>query len=326
MTSRKKQIKRMFSAAQGALRYRHIYTITVIAFLIAFKAFWSPDVLFLVFLTIFAVNGHGKEYIRKFTPFVALLVSYDALRGVVPFISHRVHFTEMINFDKWLFGGQIPTNILQNAWYHGTLHWYDYYFYFVYMLHFLAPFIIAALIWKYRPTRYWQFAGALLLLSYAGFITYIIYPAAPPWMASDLHLIPQITKLSTAVWWGWGVHSVPNIYAHFNPNPVAAVPSLHAAYPTLDLFFVYKFFGPKAAIPFALYPISVWIGVVYLGEHYVFDVLLGILYGASAFFVSELVIAKGWHRPLVRQASRLRPRWPKQRPSIKGKTGEQAET
>ncbi len=309
MTIPIRQLKRVLTSAAGLLRYRHLYIVVVLSFLVLFKTFWSPDVLFLVFLTIFAIYGHGKEYIRKFTPFVALLVSYDALRGFAPLIDKHVHFTEMINFDKWLFGGHLPNNVLQQAWFHGTLHWYDYYFYFVYMLHFLAPFILAALIWKFRPNRYWQFAGALLALSYAGFITYIIFPAAPPWMASDMHLIDPINKLSTTIWWAWGVHSVPNLYMHFNPNPVAAVPSLHAAYPTLDLLFVRKFFGWRAAALFLIYPVSVWIGVVYLGEHYVFDVLLGILYGAGAYFVSELVIAKGWHRPAIQRVRRLAPAW-----------------
>jgi hypothetical protein len=289
--------------------FRHIYTAGILGFLFFFKAFWSPDVLFLVFLTIFAVYGHGKEYVRKFAPFVALLIGYDALRGVVPLISHRVHFFEMINFDRWMFGGQIPTIWLQHTFYNGVLQWYDFYFYFVYMLHFLLPFIIAALIWKYRPSRYWQFVGALLLLSYAGFLTYIIFPAAPPWMAGEMHLIPDVTKISTMVWWGWGVHSVPNLYAHFNPNPVAAIPSLHSAYPMLDLLFVYKFFGRKFAIPFAIYPISMWIGVVYLGEHYVIDVILGIIYAIGAFYASELVVAKGWHRPVIRRVRSLRPGW-----------------
>jgi hypothetical protein len=291
------------------LRYKHLYTAVVIFFLLFFKAFWSPDILFLVFLTIFAVYGHAKEYIRKFTPVVALLISYDALRGIVPLISHRVHYWPMINFDRWLFGGQLPTNMLQNLWHPGSaLHWYDFYFYALYMLHFLIPFGVAALIWKYRPNRFWQFGGALLLLSYAGFITYIIFPAAPPWMASDMHLIPHLTKISTDVWWSWSVHSLPNIYETFNPNPVAAVPSLHAAYPTLEFWFIRRFFGWKPAALFLVYAASLWIGVVYLGEHYVFDVLLGMIYGTSAFWISELVIIKGWHRPVIARVKRIRPR------------------
>lgn len=305
-------------------RFRHLYTITVIGFLIGFKAFWSPDVLFLVFLTIFAVYGHAKDYVRKFTPFVALLISYDALRGIVPLITHRVHFTEMIDFDKWLFFGHLPTVQLQQWWYNGTLNWFDYYFYGIYMIHFLMPFFVAVLIWKYRANRYWQFAGGLLLLSYAGFITYILYPAAPPWMASEMGLIPSITKISNEVWWNWGVHSIPNIYANFNPNPVAAVPSLHSAYPMLQLLFIAKFFGRKAASIFAIYPISIWIGVVYLGEHYVVDVLLGVLYGAAAFYVTELIVAKGWHKPVIHRVKRLMPRWPRRQPQGKIVKSEEA--
>jgi hypothetical protein len=215
----------------------------------------------------------------------------------------------MINFDLWLFGGQLPTVTLQQWLYQGTLHWYDYYLYFAYMMHFLVPFILATLIWKYRASRYWQFVAGLLILSYAGFITYIIFPAGPPWMASEMHLIPEITKISTAVWWGWGVHSIPNIYNHFNPNPVAAVPSLHSAYPMIELLFVHKFFGRRASIPFLIYPLSIWFGVVYLGEHYVFDVILGVMYGAAAFYATELIIAKGWHRPMLHHARKLRPGW-----------------
>ncbi len=290
-------------------RFKHVYLVGVLLFLLAWKAFWAPDVLFFIFFSIFLVFGKGKEYIRKFAPFVLLLLSYDALRGLVPLISKHVHFFEMINFDKWLFHGQLATNILQHAWYNGHLHWYDYYFYFVYMLHFLAPFIIAILIWRLRPSKYWQYVGALLALSYAGFLTFILFPAAPPWMASDMHFIPNVAKLSTLIWWGWGVHSIPTIYAQFNPNPVAAVPSLHSAYPMLNLLFVNKLFGKKYAIPFAIYPISVWIGVIYLGEHYVFDLLLGLAYATAIFFASELIVNRGWHRRPTNYIANRLPGW-----------------
>jgi hypothetical protein len=201
----------------------------------------------------------------------------------------------------------LPMVVLQNAWYQGTLEWFDYFFYFTYMFHFLSPFLLAIVIWKYRPTKYWHYVGALLALSYAGFVTYVLYPAAPPWMASEMGLIPKISKLSTDIWWNWGVHSIPTIYSQLNPNPVAAVPSLHCAYPTLALFFVHKLFGWKFSLPFFLYPASVWLGVVYLGEHYVIDVILGIIYAAGIFYASELVIAKGWHLRVINPIRRRLP-------------------
>jgi len=269
------------------VKLRHAYLAGVIVFLFSWRAFWSPDLLFVIFLPVFVLYGQGKEYIKRFLPFVFLLFAYESLRSVVPFINKHVHVYEMINFDKWLFHGNIPTVVLQQWWYHGTLHWYDYYFYFFYMLHFLSPFLIALALWRFRPEGYWRYVSALLALSLAGFITYIIFPAAPPWMASLQGAIPPITKLSTAIWWGWGVHSIPTLYNNLNPNPVAAVPSLHSAYPMIDLLFVNRFFGRKVSIPFLIYPLSVWLGVVYLGEHYVFDVLLGIIYAVGTFYAME---------------------------------------
>jgi hypothetical protein len=131
----------------------------------------------------------------------------------------------------------------------------------------------------------------LIVLSYGAFITYLLFPAAPPWMASNVGYIDHITKISTAVWFGWGIHSYSTLYATLNANPIAAVPSLHAAYPLLDLLFINRLFGKKFAIPFAIYPLTVWFGVVYLGEHFIFDVLLGILYAFVAFYGTEFGFA-----------------------------------
>jgi hypothetical protein len=278
-------------------------------FLFLWKAFWSPDALFVIFLVIFSLFGQSKQYVLRFAPFALLLLTYDSFRSLVPFLNKHVHFTEMIRFDRWLGHGVLPTNQLQHWLYHGSLRWYDFYFYALYMAHFLGPFILAILIWKLRPRYYWTYATALITLSYAGFLTYLIFPAAPPWMASDMGLIPHVQKLSTDIWWNWGVHNFPTIYHNLNPNPVAAVPSLHAAYPMLDLLFVWKLFGRKAGAIFAIYPLSLWFGVVYLGEHYAFDVLLGMLYAVITFYGVQAMITRHWtiRRLWHKSVARARP-------------------
>ena len=52
-------------------------------------------------------------------------------------------------------------------------------------------------------------------------------------------------------------------------NPVAAVPSLHAAYATLVLLFAYAWRGRVAALVAAPYTLGMWFTVVYLGDPYV---------------------------------------------------------
>src|SRR5674476_830089 len=84
------------------VKLRHLYLVGVIIFLFSWRAFWSPDLLFVIFLPAFILYGHGKEYIKRFLPFVFLLFAYESLRSIVPFINKHVHVYEMINFDKWL--------------------------------------------------------------------------------------------------------------------------------------------------------------------------------------------------------------------------------
>lgn len=277
-----------------------VFLTVLVGFFIFYRGFLTPDVLFVLLLVVFLMYGMAVDFVKKFTPFLVLLVTYDAMRGLIPYVSKHVHFTMMINFDRWIGFGQLPTVTLQHWLYHGYLMWYDFYFYGLYMLHFLTPVLVGVLIWQTRPKAYWRYMWSFIVLSYAGFVTYFVYPAAPPWMASEQGLIPTIRKISTDVWWAFGVHDFPSLYRKFAPNPVAAVPSLHAAYPFLIVLYVWKLYGWKWGLPAMLYPLSIWFGVVYLGEHYVFDVLLGILYAAVAFIAVEWFFR--WHD--TRQAQR----------------------
>ncbi|HSX41673.1 MAG TPA: phosphatase PAP2 family protein [Candidatus Saccharimonadales bacterium] len=274
---------------------RLFYIVCMVYILVFWRAFWTPDLLFIMFFFLFLLYGQGRQFFVNFGPFVAALLAYDSLRGVVPFLSKHVHFTEMIDFDKWLFGGHLPTVVLQQWWYSGHAVWYDFFFYLLYMCHFVAPMIAAVLIWKYRPQHYLRYGLAFLILSYGGFLTYIAFPAAPPWMASEMHLIPTIHKISSDVWWALGVHNFPTIYQYLSPNLTAAVPSLHSAYPLMIVLFVNRAFGWKWALALAWYPIAIWIGIVYMGEHYVFDAMVGVAYVFIAYWLTALIANRYGH-------------------------------
>jgi hypothetical protein len=273
-------------------RLRLLLPFVVVAFFLYWRIFFTPDALFVVLFVIFLSYGLAVEFIAKFLPFLALLASYDAFRGLVPYISKHIHYQPMIKFDSFVGHGTLPTVWLQRLLYHGTLHWYDFYFYGLYMMHFVTPILIAVLIWRTRPQQYWRFVWSLVALSYAAFVTYIIFPAAPPWMASQNGYIPHIEKLSTDIWWAMGVHNFPSLYDKFAPNPVAAVPSLHAAYPTMVTLFIWRLYGWKWGLVALFYAASVWVGVIYMGEHYLFDVCLGITYAVMAFVAVSLAMRR----------------------------------
>ena len=60
-------------------------------------------------------------------------------------------------------------------------------------------------------------------------------------------------------------------------NDVAAFPSLHAAYPFLAFLFARRAFGRVGWLMLA-YTACVWFAIVYLGEHWVVDIVGGVVY------------------------------------------------
>lgn len=229
--------------------------------------------------------------LKRFVPFVGLLLVYESFRGIVPHLNNHVHYTWMADVDKLLFFGQLPTAWLQHHLWHGHVQWFDFVLYITYMMHFVLPFALAFLVWELRDKHYWHYVTSYITVSFAGFLTFLAFPAAPPWMASDKGFIEPITRISSSVWAHLGIHDFPSVYNKISPNPVAAVPSLHAAYATLFAIFVFTLFKKSAWKYLSLlYPAFIYFGTVYQGEHYAIDELLGGVYAVGAYFAAPYVI------------------------------------
>jgi membrane-associated phospholipid phosphatase len=65
------------------------------------------------------------------------------------------------------------------------------------------------------------------------------------------------------------------------------MPSLHAAYPALLLLFFWRD-GWRLRIPLALYTLAMGFTLVYGGEHFLIDILVGWAYAAVAFSIVRL--------------------------------------
>ena len=263
--------------------------ITVVSIFVRHPSFPTPDKILVLLACIGMVLGQTKEVLFRLVPFATLFAVYESFRGLAHIINTHVHFTPMIIADRWLFGS-LPTATLQTWLWHGSVRWYDMALYITYMLHFVMPLSLAMFIWRWHDSQYWRYVASYGILSMAGFVTYLLFPAAPPWMASDQGYIAPIIRISSHVWRALGVQDFPTLYNKISPNPVAAVPSLHAAYATMFALWIYKLFGKKWGAIAAIYPIALCFGIVYQGEHYVVDAILGIVYAAVSF-----AVARHWH-------------------------------
>jgi hypothetical protein len=265
------------------------------AVLIAVGIPLSPDRYFFVLLLPVLLVRRARRFVIDWAPFLLLLFSYEFLRGLA---GHgTVHYLTGIQFDSMVFGTP-PTVTLQERFAHGrSLAPWDVLAAVLYLLHFVMPLSFAYLLWLRRPEQFSRFTAAFLLLSFAALATFILYPAAPPWLASQAGYLPSVHERVGTVLSAFPdrLH-LPSVYTLFDPNQVAAIPSLHASYPLLILLFACRFFGLRG-LAVAPYVAGVWLAIVYLGEHYVFDILVGAAYTGAAFAATELLLPRLWRRP-----------------------------
>ncbi len=117
----------------------------------------------------------------------------------------------------------------------------------------------------------------VVALSFAALVTFALYPAAPPWMASQAHLMAPITRIIPAVWHSIDLHSAGSLVesGYQYANNVAAVPSLHAGFSLLIAITLWPRRHPWLKPIVASYPLVMAFTLVYSGEHYVADIVLG---------------------------------------------------
>lgn len=265
-----------------------VYILAISIYMIWHRAWLSPDQFFAFAILATLFIGRVKQFLQDWIPVLLLLFGYEYLRGVIPMLAVRPHIYPMIYADTFLFGF-IPTLKLQSTLFqNGVNRWYDYVAVTLYISHFVIPMVVAFLFWMFDRKHFKSFTSAFLVLSYLAFFTYIIFPAMPPWMASNLGYLPPLDKIMDQVL-GSFAHpiSVPSIYQFFGADLVAAVPSLHAAYPWLIFLFLHKKFGAWALVTLP-YVLGVWFAVMYLGEHYAIDVIIGVVYASMAYLIISL--------------------------------------
>lgn len=275
---------------------------SVVIFLLQ-PSFPTPDKLLIFGIFVAMMFNLGLEFLKRFGPFVIMLLVYESFRGLVPDLNTRVDYTILPAIDTVLGLGQLPTVALQNLLWDGAVKWYDFMFYIPYMLHFVLPLVLGVIIWRTKENKYWIFVTAYISVSFAGFLTYLVFPASPPWLASDLGYIKEISRISSSVWFALGVNDFPSLYNQISPNPVAAMPSLHAAYATLFALFVTNLWSNKWRYLAWIYPALIYVGTVYQGEHYLIDEIAGALYAILGFYAAPKLLSlikKSYKRILIR--------------------------
>ena len=268
-----------------------------------------PDHVFIALMLFVLALGKGrmKQFTIDWAPWIIFWICYDMMRGVADNLRGAINVVlpykvELAIFGP-LFGGVLPCFYLQDLQQalQGTLlkNIFDASGGLFYTLHFGLPLILGWVFWHTTDDRkmFYRFVWTMTLLNFSALATFMIYPAAPPWYVYSFGFgQPPHTS-----YWGLGAGALVNVdkmigmnffqtlWGGFNPNHFAAIPSLHGAYPAAVAFFTYKKFHRWPGL-LLLYPLGVWYSAVYLNQHYIIDLIIGVGYLAVAYLIADRIL------------------------------------
>jgi len=264
-------------------RPEHLYACAVVAVLVV----WSEAT---------------RRFFLGMLPFLLFAISYDLMHITQPLVRYlHVHVVEPYAFDKFFFGIRTAGGVLTPNELFERYHWpaVDLLTGTAYIVFVWWAIGFAAALVLFRRDEAGRrlasrFGWTFLFLNLAGFATYYLYPAAPPWYVSDYGLGPanmaaQASMAGAARW--DELTGIPWFHAFYgrSADVFGAIPSLHVAYPLLTFLHGLELRKRWLDVAsFALF-LLVCFAAVYLNHHYVLDVILGVLYTVVAWGIDRVL-------------------------------------
>ncbi|OLE69371.1 hypothetical protein AUF78_11495 [archaeon 13_1_20CM_2_51_12] len=214
--------------------------------------------------------GRSAQFVKELTPFIVLLMSYEALQGVAgsltlaPVIHHAGSRTSygIIEAVQSAFLSPDLTDVMS----------------LFYGLHFPLVIGSAILLWYSNRVLYKKYLYSLVACSYVPLVFYTLAPSAPPWyngVASNL-LATTSAQIGSS--------------------------SLFSELARID-------FTIRLKRTYALVSVPITVGVlfstIYLGQHYITDLVAGVLVAAACVLVVTRLDRKGKTPPLTLPTGKL---------------------
>jgi len=228
--------------------------------------------------------GRFKGFVNDWAVFLGAVVFFDFCRGLVfALTSHfelPMYLGYVIAWERWLCGGTVaPVALQQLRAGLADPRWLDRFLLLIYSSHYVGFLVFGLAIWQLRRHAFRTYTMALLAVMYGGLVFYLLVPTIPPWAAaSEFLTLPPMVHIVRSF---YNVH-VPALLAAFDINPIAAMPSLHAALPAICALLALRYLGRIGLLVLA-YALSVCIAVIYLGEHYLADTIAGWLLALAVY-------------------------------------------
>jgi membrane-associated phospholipid phosphatase len=211
----------------------------------------------------------------------AYIATYEMPNDDPEALSRRVRVDYPVRIDRALGLGMTPTQHLQRVFAHpGHIRAHEKPLVWAHWVWFFVPHGSMAYILAFHRDRFPRSAAQLYSVFDLGVIVYWVLPTAPPWYAAQEGRlgdgrVPVVRRMMIEYgeqFWkgGW-----KPLYSFLAGNPVAAMPSLHFATSVMAAHLLADT-GPVAGAVGWTYALTLGLALVYLGEHYLVDLLAGL--------------------------------------------------
>jgi len=200
-----------------------------------------------------------------------LSLALSHARGILD-LERSLHVDPELSLDRWLAGHHTLGLILSD--------YYD-------NAHFVVTLGLLGYLWWRRADIYRPLRNVLVLTNVLAFVVFWRYPVAPP------RMLPGFTDVVAAsgAFGSWHTGALAS-----QANQLAAVPSLHIAWAGWCTLVVWRLTTRRWLRAIAvLYPCLTGLAVLCTGNHFLFDILTGLLTLAVSALIMRIATA-WWQR------------------------------
>ena len=228
---------------------------------------------------------------RWWFAYVAGIFAYTLLRSFADETAIPIQTAYAMDVDKVMFFGTDPVVWLQNRFFSPTsVSALDIFAVQVHWSFFLAPHVAAAVIFLRRRDLFPRYTVLVVGTMYLGLLLFFLLPTTPPWLAGQAGDLPGAFRVMDFVGGKVGPDTYQSFYASLGePNSVAAMPSIHMGV-TFAMYLWAREHYPKMARFLLAYCAVMAFSLVYLAEHYAFDLVVGMACAVLCHYASKRLV------------------------------------
>lgn len=239
--------------------------------------------IWLAVVPVIAYFGKSREFLKNTAFLISLLLSYEALQGITGQLVGSGSLVSLAGLDKALIGLNLPLAV-QNAF---SSSWVTLVSTVFYGLHVYLVIAAIILFWFLNKAVYRGYAYSMVLCSYLALITFVVLPTAPPWYAGVAkNLLPSGTSMLPGP-----LQALQQALLAIESDKFAAFPSLHGAYATLFAVFSFRL-NKKVGLAALVIAFGIYFSTIYLGQHYVIDLIGGVVYALGSVVVVDKLLSR----------------------------------